>query len=244
MTTDEEKCATTALDRAAEKAANSPAKVEPTEEISRGGQVVGSDGVARPMWAYRSALNFDYFDREWGRKVITEHGLLERMCLEGFQSGLSWATVLTKRPAFRDVFFLFDATRISKMTEAQRQAAMEDARLIRNQQKHSAVYNNAEATIALRDDPDLQKLPEDSPAWDILGGIGKTLAPGLPVLLWSFTPAHQERPRHIDDIPTTNDEAVAMAKELKRRGFSFVGPVTCYALMQAIGMVNDRVVEE
>jgi len=218
-------------------------EVQATDEVTPGGQTVGTDGVARPAWAYRSPLNFNYYEREWGRKVITEHGLFERMCLEGFQSGLSWATILAKRPAFRDVFFLFDATRIQAMSQQQRDDALADARLVRNQQKHAAIYQNAEATIALRDDPDLQKLPKDSPARDVLGGVAKMLAPGLPVLLWSFTPADQEQPRHVNDIPTTCDEAKAMAKELKRRGFTFVGPVTCYALMQAIGMVDDHVAE-
>lgn len=210
---------------------------------TRGGQLIGEDGVARPEWAYRSELNYNYYDEEWGRTVITEHGLLERLCLEGFQSGLSWSTVLAKRPAFRDVFFLFDATRINAMTEEQQEAALADARLIRNRMKHAAVYANAQATAELRDDPELQQLSAESPARAILGGVADMLAPGLPVLLWSFAPAEHEQPRHVDEIPTTTPEAEALAKELKRRGFKFVGPTTCYALMQAIGMVNDRVWE-
>ncbi|MBF4552483.1 DNA-3-methyladenine glycosylase I [Corynebacterium suicordis] len=226
----------------ADSAAREPA-IQPTEQLTPGGQVVGTDGVGRPAWAYRSEMNFDYYEGEWGRKIINEHGLLERICLEGFQSGLSWSAILAKRSAFRRVFFLFDATRISAMSEEQREDALADPRLIRNKQKHAAVYANAEATIALRDDPDLQKLPEDSPAREVLGGVANMLAPGLPVLIWSFAPRHHEQPQHVEEIPTYNEEAVAMAKELKRRGFKFVGPVTCYALMQAIGMVNDRVAE-
>ncbi len=215
-----------------------------TATYTPGGQVRTVDGTLRPPWAMRSDLERDYFDEEWGRHIITESGLLERIALEGFQSGLSWSTVLRKRRAFREVFSLFDATRIAQMTEEQKREALADERLIRNQQKQAAVYTNAEATIALRDDPDLQALPEGHPAEKVLGGVVKRLPAGLPVLIWSFTPAEHERPRHIDDIKSTSPESKAMSTELKRRGFSFVGPTTCYALMQAIGMVDDRVDEE
>ncbi|MDC7105001.1 DNA-3-methyladenine glycosylase I [Corynebacterium falsenii] len=207
------------------------------------GQLIDSEGVARPPWAYRSDAELDYYDNEWGRPVITEHGLLERITLEGFQSGLSWATVLRKRRDFRSVFFMFDATRITAMTESDRETALSDARLIRNPQKHRALYVNAQATVELRDDPDYQKLPADAPAYRILGGAAERLAPGLPVLVWSFVPEVEQRPASLEEIPTTSPEAKALAKALKSHGFSFVGPTTCYALMQAIGMVNDRVDE-
>lgn len=207
------------------------------------GQIRGDDGIARPPWAYRSEIEKDYYDNEWGRHVITESGLLERITLEGFQSGLSWSLVLNKRSAFRDVFSMFDPTRVVAMPKEQREAAVADDRLIRNPQKHAALYDNAEAAIALRDDPALQQLPADHPAREVLGGAADRLAPGLPVLVWSFTPAHHERPRSVEEIQRISDESVAMAKALKDRGFRFVGPTTCYALMQAIGMVDDHVVE-
>lgn len=212
-------------------------------QLTPGGQILGADGAPRPPWAYQSELLRDYFDDEWGRFVITEHGLLERLSLEGFQSGLSWALVLRKRRAFRDVFFLFDAPRIHAMTPQQRADALADERLIRNRLKQAALYRNAEATLRLREDPALQALPEGHPAHAVLGGLARRLPPGLPVLVWSFTPEARERPRHVTEVASTSAESAAMAAELRKRGFSFVGPTTCYALMQAIGMVNDRVLE-
>lgn len=218
--------------------------MDPQLTATPGGQYRDSSGTARPAWAYQSSLNLEYFDEEWGRQIITEHGLLERLSLEGFQSGLSWSTILRKRPAFRDTYFLFDATRIAAMSREQRRRALADERMIRNRLKHEAVWANAEATIALREAPELQALPEGAPGRAVLGGVADLLAPGLPVLLWSFVPREHRRPRHVDEVPSQSPESVAMAKELKRRGFRFVGPTTCYALMQATGMVNDRVVEE
>lgn len=211
--------------------------------ISSAGNVIDQFGVPRPPWAMRTALEKEYFDEEWGRPIITEHGLLERICLEGFQSGLSWATVLRKRPGFRDHYFLFDATRIEAMTEEQRASALADPALIRNKRKHDAIYRNAVATVQLRDDPELQALAVDHPARRVLGGVVDRLAPGLPVLIWSFTPERHKPPAHVERTPSESEESRAMAKELKDRGFSFVGPTTCYALMQAIGMVDDRVPE-
>ncbi|MDK8791794.1 DNA-3-methyladenine glycosylase I [Corynebacterium sp. MSK039] len=207
------------------------------------GNIIGADGVVRPPWAMRSELEREYFDEEWGRPVITESGLLERICLEGFQSGLSWATILRKRRAFRDHFFLFDATRITQMSAEQREAALADPALIRNPRKHAAIYRNAEATVALREDPELQELPEGHPARKILGGAARRLPAGLPVLIWSYASAEHQPPSHVAEMPSESEESVAMAAELKRRGFTFVGPTTCYALMQAIGMVDDRVPE-
>lgn len=205
------------------------------------GELCDADGVCRPPWAWRSDLERDYYDSEWGRPVVTEHGLLERITLEGFQSGLSWSTILRKRPAFREVFHLFDATRISAMPPEHREAAMADPRLIRNRLKHEALWANARATVELREHPDFQELAQDSAAYALLGEAAGRLSPGLPVLVWSFVPAEHERPRRVSDIPTQSAESRALARELKRHGFRFVGPTTCYALMQAVGMVNDRV---
>ncbi len=212
-------------------------------QVTAGGQVMCEDGVARPQWVLQSEQLQDYYDHEWGRPVITEHGLLERIVLEGFQSGLSWSLLLSKRRDFRSVFYLFDATRIAAMSSEEREKALNDPRLIRNPQKHAALYKNAEATIALREDPRWQVLPEDAPARAVLKGAANRLAPGLPVLVWSFVPEVHERPRHVDAIASKSVESEALAKELRKAGFSFVGPVTVYALMQAVGMVNDRVLE-
>ncbi|KAB3519266.1 DNA-3-methyladenine glycosylase I [Corynebacterium sp. zg254] len=211
--------------------------------ITSGGQFMGPDGTARPEWAYRSDLDQDYFDNEWGRPVITEHGLLERITLEGFQSGLSWATILRKRPDFRRVFHMFDPERICAMTESDRQEALADTRLIRNERKHAALYANAQAALELREDPRWQTLPEDARARDILQGAAERLAPGLPVLVWSFVPQEHRRPKHVAEVPSQSAESKELAKTLKSYGFAFVGPTTAYALMQAIGMVNDRVDE-
>lgn len=218
----------------------SPQDLTPTP----GGQYAGKDGKVRPEWAYRSDIDMDYYDNEWGRPVITEHGLLERIVLEGFQSGLSWATILRKRRDFRSVFFLFDPVRILQMSETQRAEALADSRLIRNSLKHNALYQNAQATVDLRDNPRWQELPADAPARQILKGAANRLAPGLPVLIWSFVPERQVPPRHVDQIATTSVESKGLAKALKKHGFRFVGPTTAYALMQAIGMVDDHVQED
>lgn len=196
----------------------------------------------RPEWADRSSEEADYFDHEWGRPVVTEHGLLERICLEGFQSGLSWATILRKRRDFRDRYFMFDPARILAMSDSMKLRVLSDEALIRNPRKHDAVYANAAATLALREDPRLVSLDKASPARAILGeGLANRLAPGLPVLVWSFTPERHERPRRYEDTPSETAESRALAQALKAAGFRFVGPTTCYALMQAIGMVDDRV---
>lgn len=208
------------------------------------GNIIGEDGVARPPWATSNQLNQDYFDNEWGRPVITESGLLERVCLEGFQAGLSWSTVLRKRRGFRDHYFLFDANRVLLMTDQQRLDAQQDPELIRNVRKHQAIITNAQATVELRDGPDLQELPDGHPAHAVLGRAAKRLPAGLPVLIWSFTPENHEPPQSIDQIATVSKESQAMSAELKSRGFKFVGPTTCYAMMQAIGMVDDRVPEK
>ncbi|MFE1514595.1 DNA-3-methyladenine glycosylase I [Corynebacterium bovis] len=208
--------------------------------VTATGLVLCDDGRYRPPWATDGALR-EYYDTEWGRPVVTEHGLLERVVLEGFQAGLSWSTVLAKRPAFREVFHMFHPELILDMDAEARQAAREDARLIRNGRKMDAVFTNAAATVALRDDPGLRSLPAGSPAEGVLGGAVAAVRPGLPVLLWSFTPERHVRPRSWSEVPTTSPESEAMAAELRRRGFVFVGPTTCYALMQAVGMVDDRV---
>lgn len=182
------------------------------------GLVLCEDNQLRPPWATMSKQLRDYYDHEWGKEVRGEQAVFERVCLEGFQAGLSWSTILAKREAFREVYHDFDVDKVAEMTDADIDRLMEDKRILRNRRKLSAAVKNARATIALREEG------------------------GLSGLVWSFAPDAHQRPKSVDDIPSTSDESKAMAKALKQAGFTFVGPTTCYALMQAIGMVDDRVV--
>ncbi len=178
--------------------------------------VVGEDGLARPVWAATDPLLRDYYDTEWGMPVRDETGMFERVTLEAFQAGLSWRTVLAKRPAFREVFKDFDPDIVVEFGEADVARLLEDARIIRNRQKIVAAINNAKATVALRKDG------------------------GLVDLVWSFKPADTPRPETFEQVPTVSEESKALSKELKKRGFSFVGPTTMFALMEAIGMVDTH----
>lgn len=180
--------------------------------------VIGADGLARPRWAASDPLLREYYDHEWGVPVRDETGLFERVTLEAFQSGLSWRTVLAKRPAFREVFHGFDPEAVAAMDERDVERLLGDARIIRNRRKIEATMTNARATVALREDG------------------------GLADLVWSFMPSSTPHPERFADVPTTSDESRALSRELKRRGFVFVGPTTMYALMEAIGMVDTHLV--
>ena len=158
-----------------------------------------------------------YHDREWGRPVVDDRGLFERICLEGFQSGLSWRTVLAKRPAFREVFAGFDPEVVAEFGEPDVQRLLGDARIIRHRRKIEAVLTNARA---------LQHLDG-----------------GLAALVWSYEPPPRPVPSSLAEVPSAVPEAVALSKELRRRGFAFVGPTTVYAGMQACGLVNDHVAD-
>lgn len=182
------------------------------------GLVIGSDGLARPAWAATDPLLQEYYDTEWGMPVRDEAGLFERISLEAFQAGLSWATVLRKREAFREVFAGFDPDTVARYSEADVTQLLDDARIIRNSAKIRATIINAQATIDLRTDG------------------------GLPDLIWLFQPAETPRPRTVDEIPTSSAESAALAKALKARGFRFVGPTSAYALMEAIGMVDTHLI--
>ena len=180
--------------------------------------VIGEDGLARPVWAASDHLLREYYDHEWGVPVRDETGVFERVTLEAFQSGLSWRTVLAKRPAFREVFHGFDPEAVAAMGERDVERLLGDARIIRNRRKIEAAVTNARATVDLRAD----------------GGLAE--------LVWSFMPSSTPRPERFADVPTTSDESRALSRELKRRGFVFVGPTTMYALMEAIGMVDTHLV--
>ncbi|MGX9296555.1 DNA-3-methyladenine glycosylase I [Tsukamurella paurometabola] len=181
------------------------------------GVVIGEDGLARPAWAADGLLR-EYYDTEWGMPIRDERGLFERIALEGFQAGLSWATVLRKRPAFRAAFADFDPDAVAAFDEGDVERLMADAGIIRNRQKIEATIGNARAVVALREDG------------------------GLVDLVWSFRPEHTPAPRTMAEVATTSPESVALSKELRRRGFRFVGPTTMYALMQAVGIVDDHLV--
>jgi len=160
-----------------------------------------------------------YHDDEWGVPVHGEAALLERLALEAFQSGLAWITVLRKRPAFREVFAGFDPETVAGFEEDDVERLLQDARIIRNRAKIEATISNARAVVALHE-------------------AGET----LDELIWSFAPpARERRLASLTEIPGQTPESVALAKELKRRGFRFIGPTTAYAAMQACGLVDDHV---
>ncbi|SDH18808.1 DNA-3-methyladenine glycosylase I [Agrococcus jejuensis] len=180
--------------------------------------VVGDDGLARPTWASHDALLRDYYDAEWGMPVRDERGLYERLSLEAFQSGLSWRTILAKRPAFRAAFADFDPEVVAGFGDDDVARLMADAGIVRNRRKVDATIGNARATLALRD------------------------AGGLPAFLWGFQPAETPVPHSYAEVPTSSPESIALAKALRKAGFAHVGPTTMYALMEAVGMVDTHLV--
>lgn len=182
------------------------------------GPVTGDDGLARCPWAGGPGTMRDYHDREWGNRVSGEAAYLERLTLEAFQSGLSWSTILNKRTAFREAFYGFDAEAIARFTDADQARLMLDAGIVRNRLKIAAAVTNARATIALRDHDGLEKL------------------------INSFAPEVAPAPTDTATMATTSPESKALSKELKKRGFAFVGPTTMYALMEAIGIFEPHLV--
>lgn len=178
--------------------------------------IVGVDGLGRCAWGTTHAINTTYHDTEWGRPLHGEHALYERISLEAFQSGLSWLTILAKRPAFRAAFHDFDPDMVVQFTEDDVERLMADRGIVRNRAKIEAAQKNAAATIAVRDKG------------------------GLDALIWSHQPLITPTPRTVADIPSSTPESKALAAELRKHGFVFVGPTTVYALMEAIGMVDDH----
>ena len=160
----------------------------------------------------------EYYDTEWGMPVRDEQGLYERICLEGFQAGLSWATILRKRPAFRTAFADFDPDAVARFDGADVERLMADAGIVRNRMKINATIANARATIGLRSEG------------------------GLVDLVWSHQPARTPRPVTMSDVPTVSEESKALSKTLRAKGFPFVGPTTMYALMEAVGIVDTHLV--
>jgi DNA-3-methyladenine glycosylase I len=168
-------------------------------------------------WPTTDPLYIEYHDAEWGRPDVDERSLYEKMVLEGFQSGLSWITILRKRPGFRAAFADFDPEAVAAFGDEDLARLMADAGIVRNRRKIEAAIVNARATVALRED----------------GGLAR--------LVWSHRPdPSRPAPGAMADLPAQTAESKALATELKRRGFAFVGPTTMYALMQACGLVNDH----
>ena len=177
----------------------------------------GPDGKRRCEWATSTDDYVRYHDEEWGRPVTDDRGLYERISLEAFQSGLSWLTILRKREGFRAAFADFDFERVAEFDEVDVERLMGDAAIVRNRAKIEATLANARAMAELHAAGD-----------------------SLTTLIWSFAPERDGEPRSIEDLPAITPESQALAKELKRRGFRFVGPTTAYAGMQACGIVNDH----
>ncbi|MDO5285436.1 MAG: DNA-3-methyladenine glycosylase I [Actinomycetia bacterium] len=180
--------------------------------------VTGADGLARPVWAASDPLLRDYYDTEWGVPVRDEQGVYERLCLEAFQCGLSWLTVLRKREALREVFAGFDPDQVAGFGEAQVERLLADSRIIRHRGKIQAAVTNAAATVRLRKQG------------------------GLAGLVWSYQPAQTPAPTSLVEVPTQSAESQALSKRLKREGFRFVGPTTVFAMMEAIGIVDTHLV--
>ena len=180
--------------------------------------VVDEDGTARCWWPGTHPDYVAYHDTEWGRTVHDDIRLFEKLCLEGFQSGLSWLTILRKRPRFREVFDGFDPAVVAGYGDEDVARLLDDPGIIRHRCKVEATIANARATLAIQDSHG-----------------------SLDTFVWAFAPGRPgPRPTRRDDIPATTEESTALSKALKRAGFRFVGPTTAYAFMQSMGMVNDH----
>jgi len=179
----------------------------------------GSDGRPRCFWAVGGAPEYlAYHDDEWGRPVLSDDGLYERLTLEAFQSGLSWLTILRKRPAFRAAFAGFDIAAVAAFSEADEARLIADSGIVRNRLKIEAAIANARAALPVIEEHG-----------------------SLAAFFWRFRPEAHKAPRPRADFVAASPESAALAKDLKRRGFHFVGPTTAYSLMQAAGIVNDHV---
>ena len=188
------------------------------EHVADDGLVLGPDGRLRCGWAGSAPEYLAYHDTEWGRELRGDQAMFERLTLEAFQSGLSWITILRKREAFRAAFHDFDLERVAAFGEDDVRRLLQDPGIVRNRAKVEATVANARAALDL----------------------GESLSD----LLWSFAPeGPRTAPPTRADVVATTPESTAMAKELKRRGFRFVGPTTAHALMQATGMVDDHLAE-
>ena len=173
--------------------------------------------MERCGWAGTDPENVRYHDKEWGRPVTDDNRLYEKLCLEGFQSGLSWLTILKKRPQFRKQFKNFDPVKVSKMTDADVERLLQDAGIIRHRGKIESTINNAKRVREIQKE------------------FGS-----LAAYVWMFEPNPEPAPTIGGSLPAQTAASIALSKDLRKRGFSFVGPTTVYAFMQAMGLVNDH----
>ncbi len=181
--------------------------------------VLGSDGRKRCAWCVGNELYELYHDREWGRPQKDERAIFEKLCLEGFQAGLSWLTILKKREAFRQAFRGFEPEIVAKFTSRDIQRLMKNEGIVQNRAKIESAINNAKMLKVMHEkDESLSKL------------------------VWSHAAIRKSSPRTLSQLKAVTPESIALSKELKKRGFSFVGPTTLYAAMQSLGVVNDHVV--
>jgi DNA-3-methyladenine glycosylase I len=181
--------------------------------------VRGQDGKRRCAWCASDPLYMQYHDREWGRPVRDERAIFEKICLEGFQAGLSWLTILKKREAFREAFKGFEPEVVARFGSRDITRLMNNAAIVRNRMKIESTINNARATLRLAES-------------------GQSLA----ALVWSAQPAKKKSPpRSLTQVPALTPESAALSKTLLKHGFTFVGPTTLYAAMQSLGVVNDHV---
>ncbi|MCO4746519.1 MAG: DNA-3-methyladenine glycosylase I [Proteobacteria bacterium] len=183
------------------------------------GLIIGEDGHPRCAWVAGVPGFAHYHDTEWGFPVADEHLLFEKICLEGFQSGLSWRTIFDKRPAFREVFLGFDFERLAHFGDADVERLLQDARIVRHRGKIEATLNNARRACE---------------AMDKHGSLG--------ALVWRYEPPPSERPTRVTPAsrPSKTESSARFAKDLKKLGWRFFGPTTAYAFMQAMGLVNDH----
>ncbi len=187
-----------------------------TDTVARG-VVIGADGIARCPWGASAPEYQPYHDTEWGRPVGSDDRVFEKLCLEGFQGGLSWLTILRKREGFRRAFAGFDPSVVAGFGPADVERLLADAAIVRNRAKIMATIDNARATLRLRDQ-------------------GMSVA----ALLWKYEPSGGRPPRTMATLPASTPESKALSSELRRHGFRFVGPTTVYAAMQSLGVVNDH----
>lgn len=182
------------------------------------GLIKGADKLARCSWCGTDPEYVRYHDFEWGRRTTDDKAIFEKLCLEGFQSGLSWITILRKRESFRQAFENFDPAAIAQFGERDIKRLLANASIVRHRGKIEATINNARVALTMRDRHD-----------------------SLSDLIWSFAPRGKSRaPKKLSDIRSATPESLALSKELRQRGFKFVGPTTMYAAMQSLGLVNDH----
>lgn len=186
--------------------------------MSNEGLIIGEDNKKRCWWCGDDPLYVSYHDNEWGKPVHDDYRLFEKICLEGFQAGLSWITILRKREGFREAFANFDFHKIATFTEKDVQSLLQNEKIVRHRGKIEATINNAKAAIELEKE---------------FGSLDS--------YFWKWKPENHLQPKTRSDIQSKTPESIALSKDLKKRGWKFVGPTTVYAFMQTMGMVNDHI---